>query len=266
MPRRPEPASASMSEFIDEYSLNKSQRQELLEVILGLHKKYPIKPNHVRMLAKSRLRERGIVPVTKAEMELLENEAQVLTNELATIEGELPKLLILKGVDIDGEYVDVNDHELCRKFFKQIEQAIENYKQDRDFDSSRPNKSQIVERLRLLKHACEPLSKELRDIDDYTRAFVEEELHLDVDIIVDQVANLASGYELSKAIDAGKKNTAALNLCVAAIKALQGVGLSTTTSREGLLEKFVQKIFFVVNKTEVPQIQKTIRVALTMFN
>lgn len=265
MPRRAKPSNVALTEFIEQYLLNKSQRQELIEVILKQYKKFPAKQRDLDMLAKSKLREKGIVPVSEEEMVLLQEEVQKIRVSIDKISEKLPETLILNGEERDNVYIDENDHELCRSFFKQLEEAAENYIQDLKFDAIRPQKSEVIERLRLLKVACAPLEYELLNIDDASRVFLEQHLQISVTQLSSQLGDVKSAYELSKAIDAGKSNLAKTQLCLSIAKAILNLGLRPSSSREGLLEQFMKKLIFLINKVDARQIHKNIEVALTML-
>lgn len=268
MARRAKPSSTMSTTSVKPVTLNKLQRECLAKLIIKRHKRFPLKKRDIDMIAKTRRREKEInLPTTKEEMEIFTEELNNIEKEMNLALKRLPIILQVTGEDADddtGIYDDKDDKKSCRNFFMQLENAATGYLADIVLDSKRPNKSEVREGLRLIIDDCNKLEQKLHRLDDYSREFLVNQ-KIDVDVAINLFGRFKSAYALSQSIDVGKKNQSRTNLCIAIAKALQSIGITVTSSREGLMEEVIAQLVAFTNGTVIQDIQDSIRAAITLL-
>lgn len=257
MVRRVKPTHAQLVVSGEPVILGKSARIELANLLINRSKHYPIKRNELHILLKERKRANGEPLSTPSD-----NEIKNLALELSQVVEQFKETLLINGDDdeING-YIDINDSAVCREFFKNLENAADGYLADLKLDSVRTNKSDLKEELRQLSLCSMSIESELHKLGDAARAFLSSH-DLDVDDIIDLMDRLQDSYLQSKELQVSKDDQARTNLCISVAQALNSIGVSATTSQLGLMDEFTKKLVYLVNRTELQDIHKNLRMAL----
>lgn len=257
MVRRVKPTHAHLVVSGDPVILDKKARIELADLLMNRSKHFPIKRSELHVLLKERKRASGD-PLSAPT----DNEIQDLALELSQVAEQFRETLVINGDDdgVNG-YIDTDDSTVCREFFRKLEIAADGYLADLKLDSIRTNKSDLKEELRQLSLCSNSLESELHKLGDAARAFLASR-ELDVDEIIYLMDKLQNSYLQSKELPLSKNDQARTNLCIAVAQALNGIGVSATTSQLGLMDEFIKKLVYLINGTQLQDIHNNLRIAL----